>query len=79
IGLRPGEKLYEELITEDEGIIPTSHEKILALNGLARDQITLNGKIEELAQLAQDHQSKEIKLKLLEIVPEYIPREIAES
>ncbi|HUU80216.1 MAG TPA: nucleoside-diphosphate sugar epimerase/dehydratase [Acidobacteriota bacterium] len=76
IGLRPGEKLYEELITEDEGLVPTSHEKILVLRGLARDQLTLNGKIDELAQLAQDHKWKEIKLKLLEIVPEYIPREI---
>jgi len=76
IGLRPGEKLYEELITEDEGLVPTSHEKILVLRGLARDQVTLNGEIDELAQLAEDHKWKEIKLKLLEIVPEYIPREI---
>jgi FlaA1/EpsC-like NDP-sugar epimerase len=76
IGLRPGEKLYEELITEDEDIVPTSHEKILVLRGLEHDQVTLNGKIDELAQLAQDHKWKEIKLKLVEIVPEYIPREI---
>jgi FlaA1/EpsC-like NDP-sugar epimerase len=76
IGLRPGEKLYEELITEGEGIVPTSHEKILVLRGLARDQVVLNGKIDELARLAQDHKGKEIKLKLLEIVPEYKPKEI---
>jgi len=31
IGLRPGEKLYEELITVGEGIVPTEHEKILVL------------------------------------------------
>ena len=30
-GLRPGEKLYEELITEGEGIVPTEHEKIMVL------------------------------------------------
>ena len=38
-GLRPGEKLYEELITEGEGIVPTRHEKIMVLrpeNGLDR-------------------------------------------
>ncbi len=31
--LRPGEKLYEELITEGEGIVPTRHEKIMVLRG----------------------------------------------
>lgn len=41
-GLRPGEKLYEELITEGEGIVPTRHEKIMVLkpheyNNLAAD------------------------------------------
>ncbi|OGQ01018.1 MAG: hypothetical protein A2Z51_09705, partial [Deltaproteobacteria bacterium RBG_19FT_COMBO_52_11] len=33
IGLRPGEKLYEELITEGEGIIRTDYEKIFVLKG----------------------------------------------
>ena len=30
-GLRQGETLYEELITEGEGIVPTNHEKIMVL------------------------------------------------
>jgi len=30
-GLRPGEKLYEELITRGEGIVQTSHKKIMVL------------------------------------------------
>jgi FlaA1/EpsC-like NDP-sugar epimerase len=33
IGLRPGEKLHEELITEGEGIVRTPHEKIFVLKG----------------------------------------------
>jgi FlaA1/EpsC-like NDP-sugar epimerase len=33
IGLRPGEKLYEELITEGEGILETDHKEIMVLNG----------------------------------------------
>ncbi len=32
-GLRQGEKLYEELITEGEGIVETGHEKIMVLRG----------------------------------------------
>ena len=34
VGLRPGEKLYEELITEGENIVPTRHEKIMVLKGI---------------------------------------------
>ena len=32
-GLRLGEKMFEELVTEGEGIIATSHEKIMVLHG----------------------------------------------
>jgi FlaA1/EpsC-like NDP-sugar epimerase len=74
IGLRPGEKLYEELITEGEGIVPTKHEKIMVLKGTESDQILLNGKINELIQLAKDQDKKRIKTKLQEIVPEYEPQ-----
>jgi len=37
IGLRPGEKLYEELITEGENIVPTRHKKIMVLKGIECD------------------------------------------
>ena len=37
-GLRPGEKLYEELITEDEGVVETEHEKIMVLRTVGRGQ-----------------------------------------
>ncbi|MCF8068749.1 MAG: polysaccharide biosynthesis protein [Desulfobacterales bacterium] len=73
IGLRPGEKLYEELITEGENIVPTSHEKIMVLKGSACDIVQLNGCIEELATLAAAYESDKIKAKLKEIVPEYTP------
>ncbi|MBU4100125.1 MAG: polysaccharide biosynthesis protein [Proteobacteria bacterium] len=79
IGLRPGEKLYEELITEGEGIVKTEHEKILVL----RDERLggdieyyskldrLDEQIKELTHLADMHDAKGIKSKLKEIVPEY--------
>lgn len=74
IGLRPGEKLYEELITKGEGIVQTKHEKIMVLKGDEHDQILLNGKINELIQLVKDQDEKRIKAKLQEIVPEYEPQ-----
>jgi len=73
IGLRPGEKLYEELITEGENIVPTSHEKIMVLKGMECNLQILNGQIEELATLAEKQDEKNIKVKLQEIVPEYSP------
>lgn len=71
IGLRPGEKLYEELIIEGEGIVPTSHEKIMVLKGVESDLQLLNGKINELAIMADDQEVEKIKATFKEIVPEY--------
>ncbi|MCP3868346.1 MAG: polysaccharide biosynthesis protein, partial [Gammaproteobacteria bacterium] len=83
-GLRPGEKLYEELITEGEGIVPTGHEKIMVLransdwNGHdSREQYSrwvLNG-VEALYELAREHDGCGIRDKLLEMIPEYEPQD----
>jgi FlaA1/EpsC-like NDP-sugar epimerase len=73
IGLRPGEKLYEELITEGEGIVATSHDKIMVLQGATCDLSLLNGKIDELAALAKKQDRSRIMTKLQDIVPEYQP------
>ena len=73
VGLRPGEKLYEELITEGEGILPTNHERILVLRGKSCDQFHLNGVIDELAALAYQQDGPGIKSKLQEIVEDYRP------
>jgi FlaA1/EpsC-like NDP-sugar epimerase len=43
IGLRPGEKLSEELIIEGEDVVPTSHEKIMVLKGMDYTQFDSNG------------------------------------
>jgi len=73
IGLRPGEKLYEELITEGEGVVPTDHDKIMMLKGNYCDINLLNDKINELVNLADVRNEDKIKAKLKEIVPEYAP------
>jgi len=71
IGLRPGEKLYEELITEGENIVPTRHAKIMVLKGIECDLQLLNGKIDELAHFAEEQDGEQVKMKLKQIVPEY--------
>jgi FlaA1/EpsC-like NDP-sugar epimerase len=75
IGLRPGEKLHEELITEGEGIVPTSHEKIMVLRGESRDLLGLNGSIDKLVGMSYEQDVRAIISKLQEIVPEYSPGE----
>lgn len=83
-GLREGEKLYEELITVGEDILPTGHEKVMVLRSsnhcndsqiLLKTREKLNKEIDELAKDAQRHDTKTIKKKLKEIVPEYTPQE----
>lgn len=75
IGLRPGEKLYEELITEGEGIVGTNHEKIMALHGGSCSLAFLNGKIEKLIQYAKSQDAEKIKEMLKEIISDYHPSE----
>ena len=70
-GLRPGEKLYEELITEGEGILPTGHEKILVLKGVACDLALLRHKVAELGKAADAQDACEIRRIFKEILPEY--------
>lgn len=79
-GLRQGEKLYEELITSDEGVVSTGHEKIMVLrsncnwNGLGSQEAfryCLNKQLEELYIAAGRHDVCGIRDKIKEIVPEY--------
>ncbi len=75
IGLRPGEKLHEELITDDENAEPTRHSKILMLRGGSCNLDLLNGQINELAALARIQDGDHIRSKLHEIVSDYTPRD----
>lgn len=74
-GLRPGEKLYEELITEGEDVQKTDHADIMVLK--AADCLPLpelKRHIEALVLLAEKRDAEGIKRRLHEIVPEYTPR-----
>jgi FlaA1/EpsC-like NDP-sugar epimerase len=79
IGLRPGEKLYEELITEGEGVFPTGHEKISVLRKAPCDLNWLKAKIDELTVLAERQDAMGIKRKFKEILPEYEPYNLTDE
>jgi len=70
-GLRPGEKLYEELLLAGEGIVPTTHEKIMVAKATACDAQMLNGQLEELFQAARAMDLALTIAKLQQIVPEF--------
>ncbi len=70
-GLRPGEKLYEELLAKDENTIPTHHPKILIAN-VRESSGAIKEKIEELISLYDMQNNQNIVKLMKEIVPEYI-------
>ena len=83
-GLRDGEKLYEELISVGENILPTGHEKVMVLrsnrlfNGTKNIEDArkiLYSEIDDLIKIAERHDAKGIKSKLKDIVPEYTLQE----
>jgi FlaA1/EpsC-like NDP-sugar epimerase/UDP-N-acetylmuramyl pentapeptide phosphotransferase/UDP-N-acetylglucosamine-1-phosphate transferase len=76
-GLRPGEKLFEELKLDAEGINPTAHPKIRVLAGGEVSFDTIRVWLDGLAALVDSKNVHGLVNKLHEIVPEYTPsREI---
>ena len=76
IGLRPGEKMYEELMTSSESLVDTSHEKIMVLkDGVEHQWDYLLSEIDKIVQSAKSYDSDLIKSKLKEFIPEYHPSE----
>ncbi len=70
-GLRPGEKLYEELLMDEEGLTETRHQKIfIGLPG-EFELDTVKSQINELLQVATTQGIQELKDKLKEVVPTY--------
>jgi len=71
IGLRPGEKLYEELLNESAKNIITHHEKILIAIEVCEDYITINKQISTLIEEAFVNNYDEIIKAIKQLVPEY--------
>jgi len=73
-GLRPGEKLYEELLAEDEATLPTPHTKLSIVQGRQVDALLLT---ELLAWLDQPALSDElVKEGLANLIPEYSRKKV---
>lgn len=70
-GLRPGEKLYEELLAKDENTLPTHHHKILKAKVRVEDPHQKDA-INELVELFHAQNNVDIVSKMKEIVPEFI-------
>jgi FlaA1/EpsC-like NDP-sugar epimerase len=70
-GLRPGEKLYEELLNDMENTMPTHHSKIMIAKVRKYDFKDVQKQFKELISLQKDHDNYDIVTKMKNIVPEF--------
>ena len=78
-GLRPGEKLYEELLVAGEGVKPTAHQKIKVLESVEYDLKVVTAAVDKLAQSAACADIREVMDSLKQLVPEFSPKYTRES
>lgn len=71
-GLRPGEKLYEELLNVKELTKPTYHEKIMIANVREYDYDEVKKSIEELVKISYSYDDMKIVAAMKELVPEFV-------
>ncbi|MER0440593.1 nucleoside-diphosphate sugar epimerase/dehydratase [Emticicia sp. W12TSBA100-4] len=71
-GLRPGEKLFEELLHSNENTIPTYHNKIMIAKVMAEDFDILSNSLKQLDMILSKMDNIEIVSELKRIIPEYI-------
>lgn len=71
IGLRPGEKLHEELFLERESLMSTVHEKILKAQHLTMAWSELEEILVRIKEYNHDNQTTSVLKELIKLVPEY--------
>ena len=71
-GLRPGEKLYEELLNQKETTLPTANEKIMVARVREFDFDQINSKVDELIKTSRLTKPFTTVILMKQLVPEYI-------
>jgi FlaA1/EpsC-like NDP-sugar epimerase len=72
VGLRPGEKLYEELLNDSSKTLPTHHEKIMIAHEIEDDFDRLFDEVDDLIATSNFFSKNVIVSKMKSIVPEFI-------
>jgi FlaA1/EpsC-like NDP-sugar epimerase len=72
-GLRPGEKMYEELLIAGEDVLPTTHEKIRVMAAMTVDKAAWDAELDQLYVAARSNDIVGIIQGLRRLVPEYTP------
>ena len=73
-GLRPGEKLYEELLASDETTRPTHHPKVRIARARAIDDALWLGRLERWLSGPLPAEPADVRAELAQWVPEYVPQ-----
>jgi len=75
-GVRPGEKLFEELLTAEEGTLASKHEKIFVARGDAPPDEVLKNLLKELFAAAKSRDGERIRAVLRRLIPSYQPQQV---
>lgn len=71
-GLRPGEKLYEELLADEENTLPTHHPKIMIAKVKNSDLVQVLADLAEMEELLSKQNAEALVSKMKKMIPEYI-------
>jgi len=71
VGLRPGEKLYEELLNDSSTTLPTHHEKIMIAQDIHEDYDFISTQIHDLEYFASSYLILDTVVTMKKIVPEF--------
>ncbi len=70
-GLRPGEKLYEELLSDKSRTLPTHHDKIMISEDETKEYHLVNESIKAIVEAATENMNNKTVAKLKQLIPEF--------